>query len=90
MSRGKTAAMKRASTMRSTAAPGLYIVAVVLWLSCHDNTIASVSQWLHIGEVDNDVIVLWVSAGQPSRQKRGDTMFQVEGGNGYLYLRMGL
>ena len=56
-----------------------------------------VRQWLHIGEVDNGVIVLWVStsnpctaASRPSRQKHGDTTFHVEGGNGYLYPRMGL
>ena len=83
--------------MRLAAAPGVDIVAVVLMLSCYDNTITYVIQWLHIGEVDNDVIVLWVStsntctaAGRPSRQKRGYTTFHVEGGNGYLYPLMGL
>ena len=58
LSRGKTAALKWASTMRSTAAPGVDIVAVVLLLPCYDNSITSVRQWLHIGEVDNDVLEL--------------------------------
>ena len=48
-----------------------------------------VRQWLLIGKVDNVVIELWVFtctvAGYPSRQKRGDSMFHVECGNGYLY-----
>ena len=73
------------------------IVAVVLLLSCYDNSITSVRQWLHIGEVDNDVIELWVStsntctaAGRQSRKRLGDTTFHVEGGNGYSYPLMGL
>ena len=56
-----------------------------------------VRQWLHIGEVENNVIELWVStsntctaAGRLLRQKRGGTMFHVEGGNGYLYPQMGM
>ena len=44
-----------------------------------------VRQWLPIGKVDNVVIELWVytctAAGRSPRQKRGDTMFHVEGGN---------
>ena len=97
LSLGKNAALKRASTMRLTAATGVDIVALVLLLSCYNNSITSVRQWLIIGKVDNDVIELWVStsntytaAVRPSRQKRGDTMFHVEGGNGYLYPQMGL
>ena len=56
-----------------------------------------VRQWLLIGKVDNDIIELWVSTSNtctaavlPSRQKLGETMFHVEGGNGYLYLWIGL
>ena len=94
LSHGKTAALKRASTMRSTAAPGVERFVLVLMLSCYDNSITTVKQWLLIGKVDNVVIELWVftctAAGWPSRQQRGDTMFHVECGNGYLYPRMGL
>ena len=46
-------------------------------------------QWLLIGQVNNIVIELWLFtctvAGSPSGQKRGDAMFHVECGNGYLY-----
>ena len=94
LSRGNTAALKRASTMRSTEAPGVDIVVLVLLLSCYDNSITTVRQWLLIGKVDNVFIELWVFtctvAGYPSREKRGDSMFHVECGNGYLYPRMGL
>ena len=61
LSRRETDALKLSLTMRSTAAPGVDIVAVVLLLSCYGNTIMSVRQWLHIDEVDNGIIVLWVS-----------------------------
>ena len=94
MSRGITDALKRASNMRSTAAPGVDIVLLVLLLSYYDNSITTVRQWLLIGQVDNVVIELWLFtctvAGSPSGEKRGDAMFHVEYGNGYLYPRMGL
>ena len=94
LSRGKTTALKRALTMRSTEAPGVDIVVIVLLLSCYNNSITTVRQWLIIGKVDNFVIELWVftctAAGWPLRQKRGDTIFHVECGNGYLYPQMGL
>ena len=54
--RGITAALKRASTMRLTAAPGVDIVLLVLMLSYYDNSITTVRQWLLIGKVDNVVI----------------------------------
>ena len=64
--------------MRSTAAPGVDIFAVVILLSCYDNYIASVIQWLQIGEVDNNIIELWVATSnictatvRPLRQKVG-------------------
>ena len=87
--RGITAALKRALTMRSTAAPGVDIVLLVLLLSYYNNSITTVRQWLLIGQVDNIVIELWLFActvaGYPSGQKLGDAMFHVEFGNGYLY-----
>ena len=80
--------------MRSTAAPGVDIVLLVLLLSYYDNSITTVRQWLLIGKVDNVVVELWLFtctfASYPSGQKRGDAMFHVECGNGYLYPRMGL
>ena len=93
LSCGKTAALKQASTIRSTEAPGVDIVVLVLLLSCYDNSITTVRQWLLIGKVDNLVIELWVFtctvAGYPLRKKCGESMFHVECGNGYLYPRMG-
>ena len=41
LSRGKTAALKRALTMRLTAAPGVDIVVLVILLSCYDNYITT-------------------------------------------------
>ena len=55
-SRGNTAALKRASTMRSTEAPGVDIVVLILLLSCYDNSIMTVRQWLLIGKFDNVII----------------------------------
>ena len=60
LSRGITAALKRVSTMRSMAAPGVDIVLLVLMLSYYDNSITTVRQWLLIGQVDNAVIELWL------------------------------
>ena len=56
LSRRKTAALNRASTMRSTEAPGVDIVVLVLLLLCYNNSITTVRQWLLIGKVDNIVI----------------------------------
>ena len=91
------AALKRALNMRLTAAMDVDIVALVLLSLCYNNSVTSVRKWLMIFNVDNDVIESWVStsstctaANWPSRQKRGDTMFHVEGGNGYLYPQMGM
>ena len=87
--RGIMDALKQALTMRSTEAPGMYIVLLVLLLSYYNNSITTVRQWLLIGKVDNVVIELWLFtctvAGYPSGQKRGDAMFHMECGNGYLY-----
>ena len=78
--------------MRSTAAPGVDIVLLVFMLSYHNNSITTVRQWLLIGQVDNVVVELWLFtcsvAGSPLGKKRGDAMFHVECGNGYLYPRM--
>ena len=60
LSHWKTATLKRASTMRSTEAPGVDIVILVLLLLCYNNSITNVRQWLLIGKVDNFVIELWV------------------------------
>ena len=54
------AALKQALTIRSTEAPGVDIFVLVLLLSCYDNYITTVRQWLLIGKVDNFVIELWV------------------------------
>ena len=54
--RGKTAALKRFLTMRSMEAPGVDIVVLVLLLSCYDNSITTVIQWLLIGKVNKVVI----------------------------------
>ena len=56
LSQEKTAALKRASTMRSTAAPGVDIVVLVLLFSRYDNSITTVRQWLLVSKVDNIVI----------------------------------
>ena len=63
LSCGETAALKRASIMRLTEAPGVDIVVLVLvlLLSCYNNSITTVTQWLLIGKVDKVVIELWVS-----------------------------
>ena len=94
LSRGIMAALKRDSTMRSTSAPGVDIVLLVLLLLYYNNYITTVRQWLLIGQVDKVVIELWLFtckvAGSPSGQKRGDAMFHVEYGNWYLYPQMGL
>ena len=93
-SRGITAALNWASTMKSTAAPGVDVVFLVLMLSYYDNYITTVRKWLLIVQVDNVVIELCLFTctviGSPSGQKRGDAMFHVECGNGYLYPRVGL
>ena len=88
LSCGGKSTLKQYSNMRSTAAPGVDIVFFFL-LSCYDSSITYVRQWLHIGEVDNVIIELWVStsntcpaAGRPSRQKYGTrlSMWNVEMG----------
>ena len=88
LSHGITVNLKRASTMRLTAAPGMDIVLLVLLLFYYDNYITTVRQWLLIGQVENVVIELLLFsctvAGSPSGQKRGDAMFHMECGNGYL------
>ena len=70
------------------------IVVLVILISCYNNSIITVRQWLLIGKDDNIVIELWVFtctvAGYLLRQKRGGSMFHVECENGYLYPRMGL
>ena len=55
-SRGNTAALKRALTMRSKEVPGVDIVVLFLLLSCYNNSITTVRQWILIGKVDNVVI----------------------------------
>ena len=75
-------------------APGVDVVLLVLLLLYNDNSITTVRPWLIIGQVDNVIIELWLFtctvAGSLSGQKRGDAMFHVECGNGYLYPRMGM
>ena len=55
LSHGKTTALKRTSTMRSTAAPGVEIVVIIILLSCYNNSITTVRKWLLIGKFDNVV-----------------------------------
>ena len=91
---GETAALNRASTMRLIAAPGVDIVALVLLLSCYNNSITTVKQWLLIGKVDNIIIELWLFtctvAGYPLRGKPRESLFHMQCGNCYFYLQMGL
>ena len=58
--RGIMDALKQALTMRSTEAPGVYIVLLVLLLSYYNNSITTVRQWLLIGKVDNAIYRIMV------------------------------
>ena len=60
LSFGETDALKQALTTRSTEAPGVDIVVLVLLLLCYNNSITTVRQWILIGKVDNVIKELWV------------------------------